>query len=170
MTFPLACYAPRCRFLSLPTPSHCPLSLALSPRCRLPSKLTRIFFICKPNHFYPHSLILSILSLIVWLCLQCCSARLIHQAMLWRERPEVVASGMLMAMTKAEVNRQEALCELISSESAYLSDVKVPSQTLSLSLSFSQVSHATLYCVALLMILALLSSFTVSTSVSLRRC
>eukprot|EP00047_Mylnosiga_fluctuans_P008942 m.9436 g.9436 ORF g.9436 m.9436 type:complete len:1451 (+) comp2406_c0_seq1:76-4428(+) len=44
---------------------------------------------------------------------------------LWRDRPDVVASGVLGTLSRAEITRQEAIAELVTSEAAYAADVKV---------------------------------------------
>ena len=43
---------------------------------------------------------------------------------LWRERPDVIASGLLTSKTKHELQRQEQIAELVYSEEAYVADVR----------------------------------------------
>eukprot|EP00048_Salpingoeca_helianthica_P009059 m.129929 g.129929 ORF g.129929 m.129929 type:complete len:1154 (+) comp14761_c3_seq2:3224-6685(+) len=44
---------------------------------------------------------------------------------LWQERPAVVESGLLKVLPKNEIRRQECMSELVTTESAYLADVKI---------------------------------------------
>jgi hypothetical protein len=46
------------------------------------------------------------------------------QGKLWRDRSDVAGSGLLQGMPCKEINRQQAIFELIDSEQAYLRDVE----------------------------------------------